>query len=718
MRIRQIIIITITGLVCLSLAGCFSDTEENRVTIVVPETRKTDEGYKLACEYMTHALQTKDLNVSLVWLAPDLPLPQGDLIVVGSRKKMTDEPWQPEKSEEYRIAPVSLRGRKVLMIEGDECGMMYGMFKLAERIRIDTDFWQVEINQAPAFPLRMFSELGQLLDIPDRGYYIDKPPFVNEQILRAEVDEMKKLIPHIASLGYNAFSLLHLSVEEYIDYKYLDKQVYSPDDRHRVRSSVFCKYLKEVCDYAHSLHLDVYMQVYEIQYPPQLDKLYDIDIDSPDIGRVINARYSELFERVPLDGMIITATEAHPRAGYASKNLWEEKGVEGAGKMISMYHNACTAAGKKIIFRLWRMTADVEGTVSTNDVTRHIPKDVVMALKNTGGDFFLNFPTAKAITGGMARKQPLAVLFDTFRQYDGWSRLFIYMKRWGEVVRICRDNGVVGIIAWGPWSPGCIFPDYEPGYMVPAKDTVSWRGHWNIFRMFTRGFTPGQANVYLMSRLAWNPDEDVKQIAEDFATLHLGAANASATVEALLATEDAFAEQYIGKRNEITHPSYIVWAMIFAPREKEMESAYLKTPLKKLLESNSRGLKKVALMEKAFSKTDSLKAPDAEIYAEFKKGINKTSLYLKTIYLWRECWWRNRSDSDLTGENKTANAAALQQAKVRLFDLFDKWEKYPEEAGFWHITFRYGRPETPAYYPYWWPPGEPTMESAAKDFGR
>ena len=468
-EIFEIPIQLIIGLVYLSFGGCFSGAEEKRVTIVVPDSRKADEGYKLACEYITHALQSKDIYTSLVWLAPEVLLPEGNLILVGSRKEVSDETWQGTKPEEYRITPVSLNGRKGLMVEGDERGTMYGMFKLAERIRIDSNFWQGEINQAPAFPLRIFSEEGQLLDIPDRGYYINKPPYVNEEIMRAEVDEMKNLIRHVVSLGYNSFSLLNLGVEEYLDYKYLDKQVYSQDDRHRVRSAVFSRYLKELCDYAHSLHVDIYIQVYEIQFPPQLAKLYDIDIDSPDIERVINARYQELFERVPLDGMIVTATETHPRAGYASKNLWREKGSEGAGKMIRMYHNSCTAAGKKIIFRLWRIASDAEGM---NEVTRHTPKDAIVAIKNTGGDYYLNWPTTTAITGGIAHEQPLVVLFDTFRQYDGWSRLFIYMKRWGDVMRACRDNGVIGINAWGAWAEGCIWPDYETGYLTPEKDTV------------------------------------------------------------------------------------------------------------------------------------------------------------------------------------------------------------------------------------------------------
>ena len=212
--------------------------------------------------------------------------------------------------------------------------------------------------------------------------------------------------------------------------------------------------------------------------------------------------------------------------------------------------------------------------------------------------------------------------------------------------------------------------------------------------------------------------KNLMKIAEDFAALHIGTANALATAEALLATEDAFAEEYIGTRSEITHPIYLKWTMVFAPRDEFMEAAYIKTSLKELLESNSRALKKVSLMEQAFSRTDPVKSPDPKRYIEFKEGVDKTALYLQTFYLWRECWWRNRSDSDLTGEEKTANMAALEQTKARLLKLFDQWEKYPEEAGFWRITFRYGQPEISTAFPYWYPRGETTMESTVKNFGQ
>ena len=699
-----------------------------KITIVACDGREKDSGYLLALEEVAEAVRSTGNEVSTVRLGVDEPLPAGNIILAGRHKDISAErladksvdAWTSPKPEGYRIKPILSPDRKVLLVEGDRRGMMYGLFKLAERIHLGDDLWKIEIESAPAFGLRLFSEEGQLLDIPDIGYYSDSPPYVNEMILRQEVDEEKEMIRHVVGLGYNAFSVLNLGVEEYIDYRYLDKPVYPADDRHRVRSPIFCKYLTELCDYAHSLGVAIYLQVYEIQYPPKLDELYGVNLDGPNIERIINARYKELFERVPLDGMVVTATEVHPRAGYLGKMLWRHKGRVGAGRMMTMYHNACKAAGKKSIFRMWRIADDAN---SVEEVIRNVPKDAILAVKNTSGDYYLNSPTTTAISGGIGRKQPLVVMFDTFPEFDGWSRLFCYMKRWGKIVRMCRDNGVSGINGWGDWSPGCIWPDYEPGYLTygdknkqaPGTD-VSWRGSWNSFRMFTRGFTPGQANAYLLSRLAWNPDDDVNNIAKDFAVLHIGRANASAAADALMATEDAFAEEYV----DVAHPCYLKWTMVFTPRPEDMEKAYLNNSLDKILASNGRALNKVAAMEQAFAGTSSATAPNAKEYTIFKDGIDKTALYLRTFYLWRQCWWRNRADRDLTGQKKAVNTLAMQTEKAQLKLLFDQWSKYPEEAGFWRVTLRYGQPNLSpnGVFPFWYPRGDTSMEKAAESFGK
>ena len=684
------------------------------IQIVVSKTSQGDVGLRLATEDLAHALG----GAKVVHRGPEEVIPQGDLILVGRPDTLHIDNAPKIAVEAFRIAPVSVPGREAILVEGDRRGLMYGVFKLAERIRVGEDPWSISLRSAPAFPLRFFSEEGQLLDIPDLAYYSDEPPYVDQRRLRKEIDEAKRLVDHVVRHGFNTLVVLHLSFEEYIDYRYLEKPVYQPGDRHLVRSPVFCKFLKELCDYAHARHVDVYLQLYELQFPPQLDALYGVGLDSPNIQKIIRAKTRELFDRVPLDGLYITATEAHPRCGYRSRQIWRPHGRKGAARMITMFHDACRAVGKRAVFRLWRIASDAAGA---KEVTGSIPNDALLSIKNTGGDFYFSSPTTNVITGGVGKQQPFVVIFDAFRQFDGWSRLFCFMKRWGAAVRECHSGGVVGINAWGPWSEGCIWPDWEPGYLRdgqgrPQSQKVSWAGYWNSFRMFTRGFTPGQANVYLLSRLAWDPDCEVEAIARDFAALHVGAANARAAARALMATQDAFCEEYVPG----THPCYLKWTMTFHPRGEMMERAYQSFPLEKLLASNVRALAAVRRMEQAFDETEPGKAPDARQYAQFKEGIEKTALYLRTFYLWREAWWRHRAEGDLESKAKAANRQALTACKARLAALFDQWKRFPEEAGYWRVTFRYGRPRkgssTDGTFTYWYPRGDATMESTVKSF--
>lgn len=701
----------------LLLLTVVASQAEAAISIVAPQDKGNDAGLMLALKDIKHAVP----GIVILPQASSAALPAGDLILVGRPGEVTPLPGPPLKPEAFRIRAVGLAGHKAVVIEGDERGLMYGAFKLAERIRLGDDPFALTIESAPEFPLRMFSEEGQLLDLPDQSYYADQAPYVDESRVRQEINEAKRLVDQVARLGFNTITFLHVNCEDYIDYSYLDQPIYAAGDRHLVRSPVFCRYMSELCDYAHARHLDVFLQLYEIQYPPKVDQLYRVDLDSPNIQTIISAKCRELFERIPLDGLVITPTESHPRCAYRSKHLWAHQGRSGAGKMLTLYHRACAAVGKKVVFRLWRIASDAAGA---RQACRHIPKEAMFSVKNTGGDFWLNSPLTDIVTKGLGREQPLMVVFDTFRQYDGWSRCFCLVQQWGDRVRLCQENGVQAINAWGAWSPGCIWPDYEPGYMTNPDGSnqtgqpIAWAGHWNSFRMFTRGFTPGQANAYLLARLCWDVKADPKQIARDFAALQLGGENAEAGAKALMHTQQAWWAHYPGdKPGAITHPVYMKWAMVFGPRDNYMQQAYNRMTLDEVLASNARAVDAIEKMEAAFARTDRSKASDPLVYDRFREGIDKTALTLRSLHLFREFWWRDRADRDLAGEARVANAQARQKLRSQLLKLCDQWEKYPEEAAMWRMTYRNGEPDVyrSRAFPYWWPRGRnSTMEAMIK----
>jgi len=669
---------------------------DSSINIIVPSSLRNDEGINLAIEDLGTSLK----SVNVVYVDNGVVPRKEDLIILGGEAAdAAISPWKAPDNESYRIMPSVDQNRRVVAIQAENNrGLMYGALKLAEQIKLGKNPWQVKLEASPAFSLRMYSEEGQLLDLPDLNYYSDKAPFVDEDRLKSEIAEAKILVNHVAKLGFNAVTYLHVNFEDYIDYIYLDKVIYPANSIHRKRSAVFCEYLNELCNYAHERQIDIYLQLYEFQYPPEFEGLYTIDLHSPDIEKIISAKCRELFDRVALDGLVITPTESHPRCGYRSVHLWEKYGQPGAGRMLTLYHNACEASRKRAIFRLWRVTSTAGGTRET---VRSIPKGAMFSVKNTGGDFWLNFPLTNIVTEDLGKEYPVMIGFDPFREFDGWSRAFCYMKRFGERVRVCHEHSISAINAWGSWSPGCIWPTREPDYLKGVQEDVAWAGYWNQFRIFTRGFSAGQLNVYLLARLMWDPDADPFEVAKDFAHIHIGGQNAQAAAQALMCTQDAWYELYSIPRS---NSGYLNWAMIFGSRQ--IEETYQNSSVEEILESNKRALEQLDRMNAYFDKTDRNAAPDKMVYDSFKRAVNLSSLTLKSLYLFRECWWRNRAAKDLQGEAKDKNALSLTQALMKLKSLLDNdWASFPEEAAYWRITYKHQ--EEPYIlkrdiFPYWW----------------
>jgi len=567
---------------------------------------------------------------------------------------------------------------------------MYGLFKLAEQLQLGGNLWDISMEMAPEFSMRMYTELGQLYDLPSVGYHLFEAPWVNHQRLEEEKEELKRLIDQVAKLGFNTFTIMHVNFEDYITYKYLDKEIYGTDDVHHIKARHFAKHLNDIIDYAHDRHIDVFMQVYEFQYPPQLGELYKLDLANEDTKAIIEAKVKELFEVVPLDGLVITATESLPRSGYKSVKLWRKYGKAGAGKMMTMYHNAGKKYGKKVIFRSWMIAY---GAKDSDQVIANTPEDAEFEIKHTGDDFWLSFPLTDAIEGGLGKKRPLTMTFDVYPQYYGWSRLICYLQRFAEEARIAKEHGVKGIQAWAAWAPGCIWKDGHPGYLpngqLKSNETSFYdmAGPWNNFRMYSRGFTPGQMNPYLVSRLTWDVNVTAEQVAADWGTLHFGKENATAVSEILMNSQAAFRELYLGGQREFSnHPCYFKWATTVNISDGGMENIYKKLPLSHILERNQIAYEYMARMNAAFARIDATTVPSPEEYQVLKEGLEKTQLYLSIFLEYREMWWRGRELKDLEKDEVAVKQAEHERATASFNDVLEKWKKHPEECRFWGIN--------------------------------
>ncbi len=661
---------------------------KGKVCILVPTQLETDAGYALALGELKSVLEKDHHQVNISYHEEGDALPDGNRIIVGDLGKAGPAEQAVLQDEEaYRISSAREGKANVLRVEGGIRGGMYGLFKLAEQLRLGDNLWDIRMDMAPEFPMRMYTELGQLYDLPSVGYHLFEEPWVNHERFEAEKAELKRLIDQVAKLGFNTFTIMHVNFEDYITYKYLDKEVYGPDDVHRIKAKQFARHLNDIIDYAHDRHIDVFMQVYEFQYPPIMGELYKLDLEEPEMKAIIEAKVRELFEVIRLDGLVITATESLPRSGYQSSKIWAKYGKAGAGKMMTMYHNAGKKHGKKVIFRSWMIAY---GAKDSDQVIANTPEDAEFEIKHTGDDFWLNFPLTDAIEGGLGKKRPLTMTFDVYPQYYGWSRLICYLQRFAEEARIAKENGVKGIQAWAAWAPGCIWKDGHPGYLPNGqlksheKPFYDMAGPWNNFRMYSRGFTPGQMNAYLVSRLTWDVSLTAERVASDWGTIHFGQENATAVSEILMNSQAAFRELYLGGMREFSnHPIYFKWATTVNVSDGGLEKIYQKLPLTHILERNQIAYEYMARMDDAFARIDAAKVPSPHEYQVLKEGLEKTKLYLGMFFTFREMWWRGRELEELGEAEEAVKQAEYDKVTASFNNVLERWQKYPEECRFW-----------------------------------
>ena len=472
---------------------------------------------------------------------------------------------------------------------------------------------------------------------------------------------------------------MNLNIEDYVNYDRLGNglSVYGADSLHRRRAAIFCRALTELADYAHQLHLQLFLQIYEFSFPDHLDGRQLSDTGEP-AWKFVEAKFRELFERTRLDGVIVTPTEPSPRLAYRGFRLW--KTPEGAGRMASHYYDTIVKELKRrLIFRLWWVAWNME---DFRRVLSGAPETGIMYdTKNTDDDFFLSSGENRLVPQGAARLRPFSVTFDCFRQYDGWGRLLFFPAHWQGRFQSSRRNGAVAVTAWGPWMGGCIFPG-------------SWVEKYDDYDFLRRGFSPARASLFLFSRLAWNPDEPVEEIVREWASLYFGRKNAGAVGQALSLSYDLWKTTYLDETSQ--SQLAFKWTMLFQPgqtgfvQEKEDES-FLGQQVRKhsfnvLRDSNLKALSLASRVRSLIASIDSASAPDPEAFREFQRAATLTDLYFRTFTDWRELLWRFYLHTH--GSESEENSRALNQVAQSLGHVLPEWEAYPREAKDW-LLFRF-----------------------------
>lgn len=662
--LRRVLVFTRLFLLALALASPCTGVAtklapaapSRRIQLVFDQVPTEDAALRLAVEDLKQAIEARGFELSAPAQA------EADIRRIVLKGNGTFHEDREAANQSFVVEPI-LRG---LQVSSPGIGLVYGVFRLAEAIHRDGLNWSLRLAETPAFRERIFSYQGTLFGLPDEGYYFRHAPYVNEPLLKEQVEDAKLALRRLLPYGFNTVAFLNLNIEDYIDYELLEDghAVYAADSLHRLRSAIFCRAVSELADYAHMLHMQFFLQIYEFSLPDHLDGRQLSD-DSERTWRLVDAKFRELLSRTSVDGIILTLTEPSPRMAYRGITLW--KTPEGAGRMASHYYDTIVKkAGRRLIVRLWWVTDDPQGF---QRVLAEAPDPGIMYdTKNTNGDFFLSVGENPLIAQGATRLRPFAVTFDTFRQFDGWGELIFYPGFWPARFKSARANGVVAVNAWGPWFPGCIFPG-------------TWVGKYDEYDFLRHGFRPALACLYFFSRLAWNPDVPLDAITRDWAALHFGRRNTLALQRALALSYDLWKTTYLGSDDRGTFK----WTMAFQPLDPANAQFFSRHSLSELELSNRQARALASEIHSLIYSLGTCGAPNPDFIREFRRAADLTLLYFRTFTLWRELLWRKQ----VAGAGKGAiGKAALRQVALELEVLLPEWRKYPREAKDW-LVFRF-----------------------------
>lgn len=566
--------------------------------------------------------------------------------------------------------------------------------------------WGVRAPPTPRFEMRAWSEEGQLLALPDRGYYTADGAAADVGAIAAEAAALEaEIVPALLRLRMNSLIVLHSDMEDFVTYDSLPQflpnapAIYAPSDAHRVRRAGILGVLAPwIAHLADAFGIGFYVQLYELSSPPGVchdapsgaKAIFDCSLRSPATRALLQAKYSEVHAALPaLAGIVVTVEDSWtPRAGYEFNVLWS--GQEELPVAVSLFYDAIVPTGLAMLFRLWLFGAPVNWPV----LRAGIPNATRLSVKITQGDFLLDYHINSLLQCGAGGSCPpkdrrIIVETDAFRQYNGWSSGVCYMgEQWVPRLTEAAANGAKDLWGWGSWAPGCTWPDSGPELInATAGEFKSWRSWWNTYRIFNStttngGFSLGaQANAFLLYRLAWDaPPANATQIALDFGSLFFGAANAPAVVALL----DASLPAWLATSSPSSVGDFtLFWTMMQHDSNSFTKIAGQHVTLAQLQSAADASTAAVARMEAALAQIDAASVPVPAVYTGAVRGVGVTKSYLACYHSWRTAGLAVVLLGSKPAPAACAAARSAVAAMVSAVASFDA--AYPVESASWVV---------------------------------
>ncbi len=385
----------------------------------------------------------------------------------------------------YEIVTVDTeRGKRMFVSGGSILGDVYGLYWVWDRLRVHKEIPTLNVKRIPHLKIRISGGL-------------------TEEALRNNL----RYSVTWASDG-NTLNFVPWDVE--------------PE---RSKNEKNARELRQLVKYAHSLHQKYLATCDEITYHPSLLESFNAKLspDDPALWDMLQEKYRRLFRAVPeLDGVRIRTGElTRVFDDYESYDVMHDRAESGwtldesYRMFLQKMHEVVVDELDKIYFhRTWATTANEQ---------------------HSSAEAY-----AKIFTDEVPRKN--LYLSPYLSLADRW-----YYQPYNPTFNVTPHSMVVllSTLDYHAHAGVSIFPSFPGPYYKGGMDQIlepsdnNLRGsHYGAPK--GKNFDTVNVTAYTAFRLSWNPNEDIRDIARDFASIHFGPKASEKMAEILMLSPIAY----------------------------------------------------------------------------------------------------------------------------------------------------------------------------------
>lgn len=354
---------------------------------------------------------------------------------------------------------------KTVLEAATEQGLLYATYHLLRLQAEGADCTRLDIQEKPAFDIRVLNHWDNLDGTIERGY-AGRSLWKWEELTDSVSARYREYARANASVGINGTVLNNVNA--------------SPE----ILSTDYLQKVRKLADVFRPYGIKVYLSV-NFASPMKLGGLSTADPLDEEVARWWKEKVQEIYGLIPGFGGFLVKANSEGQPGPCDYGRTHAEGANMLAEALKPYGGI--VMWRAFVYSPSDADRAKQAYLEFQPLDGRFRDNVMVQVKNGPIDFQPREPYSPLF--GAMPHTPLMVEFQITQEYLGHSNHLAYLATmWNEFYRYVQPSSLKGVAG-----------------VVNVGDNVNWCGH-----------DFAQANWYAYGRLAWNPDLSAEEIAREW----------------------------------------------------------------------------------------------------------------------------------------------------------------------------------------------------------